>query len=179
MSTERDKNVLNLILNPMLPFGLEDGEENESKSEEEKYSKLPNFGQSEQLGKEGVELAEKGDLENAMKKFNEAIGICPQNPSNYNNRAQLFRLMFKIPEALTDLGKALALCEGKGRVAAQSNVQKALIHQFHGDTALAKVEFEQAAKLGSKFAQKQAIAMNPYAAMCNKMLGEIMTKFHI
>uniref|UniRef100_A0A183CN03 TPR_REGION domain-containing protein n=1 Tax=Globodera pallida TaxID=36090 RepID=A0A183CN03_GLOPA len=129
MSSKRDKNVVNLILNPTLPFGIEQREEaNESKSDdEEKCSKLPNYRQSEELSLE---------------------------------------------EALHDLEKALELCGAKGRTAAQSFVQKALIHQFRGEEAMAK-----AAKLGSKFAKNQLIAMNPYAAMCNKMLGEMMSKF--
>uniref|UniRef100_A0A914HGS5 Tetratricopeptide repeat protein 36 n=1 Tax=Globodera rostochiensis TaxID=31243 RepID=A0A914HGS5_GLORO len=180
MSSKRDKNVVNLILNPALPFGIEQREEegNERKSDdEEKCSKLPNYRQSEELSLEGVNLAEKGDFENAMEKFDEAIKVCPENASPYNNRAQLFRLLSKIPEALRDLEKALELCGAKGRIAAQSFVQKALIHQFRGEEAMAKADFEQAAKLGSTFAKNQLIAMNPYAAMCNKMLGEMMSKF--
>jgi hypothetical protein len=39
-----------------------------------------------------------------------------------------------------------------------------------------QADYEKAAELGSGFAKMQLIAMNPYAAMCNKMLAEVMTK---
>jgi hypothetical protein len=31
-------------------------------------------------------------------------------------------------------------------------------------------DFKAAAKLGGRFARKQVVAMNPYAALCNQML---------
>ncbi|CAJ0574758.1 unnamed protein product, partial [Mesorhabditis spiculigera] len=35
-------------------------------------------------------------------------------------------------------------------------------------------DYEQASSLGSSFAKMQLVALNPYAAMCNKMLAEVM-----
>ena len=37
-------------------------------------------------------------------------------------------------------------------------------------------DFKIAAKLGSRFAQKQVVSMNPYAALCNQMLSEAFGK---
>jgi len=37
-------------------------------------------------------------------------------------------------------------------------------------------DFKSAAKLGGQFAKQQVIAMNPYAALCNQMLSEVMHK---
>ncbi|KIH43521.1 hypothetical protein ANCDUO_26472, partial [Ancylostoma duodenale] len=34
-------------------------------------------------------------------------------------------------------------------------------------------DFQKAADLGSSFAKMQLVALNPYAAMCNKMLSEV------
>ena len=36
--------------------------------------------------------------------------------------------------------------------------------------------WKSAAKLGGQFAKQQVIAMNPYAALCNQMLSEVMHK---
>ncbi|CAK5075344.1 unnamed protein product [Meloidogyne enterolobii] len=84
--------------------------------------------------------------------------------------------MKKPDEARIDLNKSLELSKGKGNCAAQVYVQLALIHRLNGEEEFAKIEFEKASELGSSFAKKQLVAMNPYAAMCNKMLGEIMVK---
>jgi hypothetical protein len=80
----------------------------------------------------------------------------------------------KIEEALADLEKSLELSKGKGRTAAQSFVQRAMVYRFQGKEELAKVgqkgisqfgnfqnEFEKAAELGSKFAKNQLVSMNP------------------
>lgn len=45
---------------------------------------------------EGVKLAEAGNVEAAMTSFNRAIEVAPQRASNFNNRAQAFRLMGKV-----------------------------------------------------------------------------------
>ena len=37
-------------------------------------------------------------------------------------------------------------------------------------------DFKIAAKLGSRFGQKQVVSMNPYAALCNQMLSEAFGK---
>lgn len=41
---------------------------------------------------ESVKLAEKGNLDQAIEKINEAIEISSKRPSCYNNRAQIYRL---------------------------------------------------------------------------------------
>lgn len=38
------------------------------------------------------------------------------------------------------------------------------------------MDFEAAAKLGSEFAKAQLVQMNPYAALCNRMLRDVMGK---
>lgn len=37
-------------------------------------------------------------------------------------------------------------------------------------------DFKHASRLGGQFAKQQVIAMNPYAALCNQMLCEVMQK---
>uniref|UniRef100_A0A915E0G1 Tetratricopeptide repeat protein 36 n=1 Tax=Ditylenchus dipsaci TaxID=166011 RepID=A0A915E0G1_9BILA len=173
MSTARDKNVLGMILNPLMPGPLF---EDDSQCAPEPKLNLPNIEQCEQLDIEGVKLAESLNYEEALSKFNEAITICPSNPSPYNNRAQVYRLQGKNDEALDDLEKSIALSEGKGKSALQAYNQRALIHRLQGENDKAKEDYEKAASLGSKFAKMQLVALNPYAAMCNAMLTEVMAK---
>ena len=45
-----------------------------------------------------------------------------------------------------------------------------------GDEAGALEDFKKAAQLGSEFAKTQMIARNPYAALCNAMMTEMMAK---
>jgi hypothetical protein len=45
-----------------------------------------------------------------------------------------------------------------------------------GQDDLARVDFEAAARLGSQFAKMQLIELNPYAALCNQMLLDVMGK---
>ena len=37
-------------------------------------------------------------------------------------------------------------------------------------------DFTAAAALGGQFAKQQLVAMNPYAAMCNQMMSEVIKK---
>lgn len=121
MSTSRDRTVLNMILNPLLP--TEDVAESSSAENEEGKPalralillhcpvirlrhahqpdrvlsdptlSLPNIEECKSLELEGVKLAEEGRHEEALEKFSSAIGACPKNPSPYNNRAQAYRLL--------------------------------------------------------------------------------------
>ena len=45
-----------------------------------------------------------------------------------------------------------------------------------GEDEMSLNDFKDAARLGGQFAKQQVIAMNPYAAMCNQMLSEMMQK---
>jgi hypothetical protein len=40
-------------------------------------------------------------------------------------------------------------------------------------------DFKVAAQLGNAFAKQQCIALNPYAALCNRTLKEIMEKVQL
>jgi len=173
MSTARDKTVLNMILNPLMPnqdFDIE------NQDTDDQFSNLPNAEECKRLEVEGIKLAEDRKFDEALGKFNEAIIVCPNNPSPYNNRAQVLRFQEKIEEAIADLNKAIELSEGKGKSAAQAYSQRALIYQLRNDNDLAREDYEKASKLGSNFAKMQLVALNPYAAMCNAMLSEVLAK---
>ena len=81
-----------------------------------------------------------------------------------------------IPRALEDLNKAIDLGKDHGTAAAQAYTQRGLIHRLNGDEEKAQADFAKAAALGSAFAKSMVVQMNPYAAMCNKMLAEAINK---
>ncbi|CAB3372847.1 Hypothetical predicted protein [Cloeon dipterum] len=171
MTSEHDRAVLNSILNPLLPVGeaafladepLQDNEEENAEAKEREL--------------EGVRAAEAGKLDDAVEIFTSAIEIAPERASGYNNRAQALRLKGKIPEALLDLNKALSFSGGVGKSACQALCQRAQIFMKEGHEDLAKKDLEAAASQGNAFAKLQLAQMNPYAALCNKMLHDAFTK---
>ncbi len=58
----------------------------------------------------------------------------------------------------------------------QALTQRALLRKTEGDDEGALEDFKKAAALGSSFAKAQVIQLNPYAALCNKMLSEAFQK---
>ncbi|CAI5441461.1 unnamed protein product [Caenorhabditis angaria] len=174
MSTEHDRAVLNQILNPLMPTT----ETSSNNSTQFENDQIDHCGYEESVGieKEAVILAESGKVPEAIEKFGEAISKCPINPSAFNNRAQAYRLSGKIEEAISDLNEALKLSNPKSKTTCNAYVQRASIFRLKGDDDKAREDFQKAADLGSSFAKMQLIALNPYAAMCNKMLAEVFEK---
>ena len=78
--------------------------------------------------------------------------------------------------ALSDLDTAIQLSGGHGKVAELAYTQRGLVRRLQGCDEGALEDFKAAAKLGGKFAGKQVVAMNPYAALCNQMLSEAFGK---
>ncbi|CAD6195578.1 unnamed protein product [Caenorhabditis auriculariae] len=171
MATAHDRAVLNQILNPLLPNsdGLDEVKHEEVVIEHE------GFARSVELEREGVRLAESGKSADAIAVFSKAIESCPVNPSAYNNRAQAYRLNEQIEEALADLNEALKLGNEKGKAACQAFVQRGSIYRLQGNDDKAREDFQAAAELGSSFAKMQLVTLNPYAAMCNKMLSDVFS----
>uniref|UniRef100_A0AC34RMS9 Rab-GAP TBC domain-containing protein n=1 Tax=Panagrolaimus sp. JU765 TaxID=591449 RepID=A0AC34RMS9_9BILA len=176
MSTAHDRAVLNMILNPLMPNAPFEENDN-SETDPDPFENLPNIAECRELEKQGIEAAEKNDLDSSISLFTKAIETCPGNPSPFNNRAQTYRLQNKLEEALADLNKSIELSGGKGKAARQAFTQRAMIHLLSENREESRNDFQKAADLGSNFAKMQLVALNPYAAMCNKMLSEVMTKF--
>lgn len=78
--------------------------------------------------------------------------------------------------ALEDLDRAISLSGGRGRTACQGLVQRGLLRRLACQDDEARADFEKAAALGSEFARQQAVALNPYAALCNKMLSQVINQ---
>ena len=148
MSSKRDREILNAIVNPLLPVGegIFDDEEKvpkelkdkgEEDTKEFRYdtgcpnkffvSKYLNFFRdSRGLEKEAIKSAEEGDLIKSLELMNQAIKLTPQRASCFNNRAQIHRLNSDIHSALMDLDTTLQLTQGKGRSACQAFCQRGM-----------------------------------------------------
>ncbi|CAH0715779.1 unnamed protein product, partial [Brenthis ino] len=170
--SERDRAVLRSIFDPTATIAnvFDEGDkfvEDEDVTEIEKQSKS--------LGLQGVQLAEAGKLEEALVLLNKSVEVAPERASAYNDRAQLYRLMDRVDDAMQDISRALKLTEGKKtRARALALCQQGVLHRKLGDDDSARSSFQEAAKLGSAFAKKQVVELNPYAALCNQMLSQVM-----
>jgi hypothetical protein len=51
------------------------------------------------------------------------------------------------------------------------------LFRFLGDSERSTSDMARAAQLGSKFAQQQCVASNPYAAMCNAVVTELLLPY--
>lgn len=51
-----------------------------------------------------------------------------------------------------------------------------MIFLLLGDEDGAKEDLRNAANLGGQFAKQLLVTLNPYAALCNQMLAEVMNK---
>ncbi|KAF8362863.1 ttc-36, partial [Pristionchus pacificus] len=168
MATAHDRDVLNTILNPLMPTGdVKDIEEDAPISHS-------HIDECRRLEQEGILAAEKKELQRAIELFTKAIEVCPIAPSAYNNRAQALQLSGRPEEAFADLEESIRLSGGKGRSACQAFTQRAMIYRLRDDKEAAKADFSSAAALGSPFARMQLAMMNPYAAMCNAALAKVM-----
>lgn len=178
MSNAGDREILNAVLNPSLPVGeglydeanlapeqLRDDDDDDDHSEMARMSKS--------YEKCGVAAAERGELPAALKLLSQAIEAAPNRASCFNNRAQALRLRGNTEQARQDLDAALELSGGRGRSACQAFCQRALINRKDGLDEDAIKDFQAAAQLGSRFAKSFLVQLNPYAAMCNKMLKSV------
>lgn len=177
MASAHDRAVLQTIFNPTSPFGdipalnQEDDLTDDDSAFEPELVK-----QVKELELQGVSAAESGDLHTALQLFNQAVTVLPQRASAYNNRAQTKRLQGDSKGAVEDLEKAISLSRGTGRTACQALVQRGLLLRLTGRDEEARVDFEKAAAMGSEFARQQAVILNPYAALCNRMLSQVIDK---
>ena len=124
----------------------------------------------------GVVKAEEGQLQLALEFFNEAIKLMPNRASGYNNRAQALRLMGRNEEAMDDLNKAIDLSDGKGRAGVNARCQRALLFLLKGCEEEGNRDLQAAAEEGHDFAKSMLVRINPYSALCNQMLTEMMRK---
>ncbi|CAG9835951.1 unnamed protein product [Diabrotica balteata] len=172
--SERDNAIVNCIFNPNLPIGESIDCSEELKDEET----LPEDQEiTRKMEIEAVNLAEKGNLTGALKIINDAIEIASNRPSLYNNRAQILQYLRNFEDAFEDVTKAIQLCSDKHKkTLSLAYCQRGILHKIFEKIDLAREDFETSAKMGNKFARKQLVELNPYAALCNQMLRQVMDK---
>jgi len=180
MSNINDKAVLHAIFNPELPVSgelIEEEEKYESRIDDEDTTE--NLNEAKALEIQGVKKAENGDFIGALDDFTKAIQLCPDRPSGYNNRAQALRLNGDVQGAMEDLENAIELSQNNpqsSKALGQALCQRGILKRLDGNAEGALEDFKQAACLGSPFAKQMVVKMNPYAALCNKMLADVMQK---
>ncbi|KAJ0021892.1 hypothetical protein NQD34_009382 [Periophthalmus magnuspinnatus] len=177
MASAHDKAVLQAIFNPNTPFGDISGlNQEEALTDDDSGFDTELLKQVKELETRGVSAAEAGDLEGALQLFSQAIQLLPGRASAYNNRAQALRLQGNTAGALQDLDRAVELSGSSGRTGSQALVQRGLLRRLMCQNDEAREDFTKAAALGSEFAQQQVVLLNPYAALCNRMLSEVIHK---
>lgn len=179
MCTPNDSAVLHAIFNPSAPFSDICGDKDNDIQEEPDLDRgfpADLLEETFKLELSGVKAAESGDVKTAVQKFSEAIALLPDRPSAYNNRAQALRLEGDVTGALQDLNHAVELSKGTGTAGRQALVQRGLILCLKGNEEGAREDFQRAAQLGSDFARQQLVLLNPYAALCNRMLRDMVQK---
>ncbi|KAI9548041.1 Tetratricopeptide repeat protein 36 [Dissostichus eleginoides] len=177
MASAHDRAVLQAIFSPTSPLGDVPGlNQEEELIDDDSGFDTELLKQVKELEMRGVSAAETGDLQAALQEFSQAIQILPQRASAYNNRAQALRLLGNTAGALGDLERAISLSGSTGRTSCQALVQRGLLRRLDCQNDKARADFEKAAALGSEFARQQAVVLNPYAALCNKMLSEVIDK---
>lgn len=78
--------------------------------------------------------------------------------------------------ALDDLQKAIELShETHPLTKCRAYCQRGIIKRKVNDTEGARDDYNEAAKLGSKFARQQLVDINPYAQLCNQMVKQLLT----
>lgn len=121
-----------------------------------------------------IKLADEGHFSESLDELTSLIGRYPDHPSPLNNRAQVYRLLHQNDSALLDLEKCIKIGEHYPLTMRQAFAQRGWIYFGKGDVDLARQDFQQASNLGNKEATKMLPRCNPYAAMCNAMLAEVM-----
>lgn len=77
--------------------------------------------------------------------------------------------------ALVDLAKSLDLCNDSHPLTqCRALCQRGIIKRKQNDIDAARDDFNESAKLGSKFAREQLVTLNPYARLCNQMVSKLL-----
>nr|ACC43980.1 TRPA_3 [Philodina roseola] len=177
--TDNDKYVLNAMFNPTYPLDF-DKETATDTTDAENRSKIFIYQlalEIKKLEEEGVKLAEQNQLPEAIKRFDQAITLDPNQPSAYNNRAQAYQLQNRIDDAMNDLNKAIQLASAGAhyqKTLSMALTQRGVLHRVLQNEKESLDDFTQAAELGSNFAKQQVLLSNPFAAACNQMLSKML-----
>ncbi|KAF7403088.1 hypothetical protein HZH66_005355 [Vespula vulgaris] len=174
--SELDRAILNILFDPLQTHGSIDfsGNKDLDALNEDKTDALPE--DILNVIKLAISHAEFDNFNECFRLFEEALKKAPSSPSILNDRAQALRLAGRDNEALEDLNMAVELSQGKGKAGIQALCQRGILYRYMKEDQKAKEDFTLAAEAGSSFAKSQLVSLNPYAAMCNTMLRQIIQK---
>lgn len=80
--------------------------------------------------------------------------------------------------AIIDLEKSMAHCGDTHQLTkCRALCQRGIIKRKQNDIDGARDDFNECAKLGSKFARQQLVELNPYAQLCNQMVTKILSDY--
>ncbi|TMW43386.1 hypothetical protein DOY81_011534 [Sarcophaga bullata] len=178
--SEHDQQVLESIFNPLeLTSSLEAqlinpdlAEPLQDNNDDELNCTAEVLKESKQLEIEAVKLAEEQKLDEALEKFSKSLELTPNKASVFNNRAQALRLAGKDEAAFEDLNQALTYSTKPSKTRCHALCQRGVLFRKQEKLDDARNDFEEAAKMGSKFAKQQLVEINPFAALCNQMLRQ-------
>ncbi|TRY75778.1 hypothetical protein TCAL_07025 [Tigriopus californicus] len=175
MSNPHDRIILNSVVNPLLPLGegVYDDEHEIPETLKDNEEDNPKTRESKALEQKAIAACDAGCYPKALELLAQALDVAPERAAIYNNRAQVYRLMNQDLEAKMDLNRAIDLSQGRGRSACQAFCQRGLLWRKEGNDPEAMADFRRSAELGSEFAKSLLVQLNPYAAMCNKMLKNV------
>lgn len=120
------------------------------------------------LEQQGIELAERNLMDQALEKLNLAITICDRYASAYNNRAQVYRILKRNSDAIHDLNSAIKWASNI-KILGMAYTQRAILYKELGDIDNSNNDFLNGAKYGNPIA-KSHISNNPYAKLCSTMV---------
>ncbi|XP_054163470.1 tetratricopeptide repeat protein 36 homolog [Oppia nitens] len=172
MCSTNDKLVLNSIFNPLMPTT----DDNDTASDDITRQLTAEEQLAKELETEAVNAANGSQYDRSLELLTRAIYTAPNRASCYNNRAQVYRVIGNTELALQDLNEAIRLSSGTGLVARQAYCQRGLIHLLHKREAEGIEDMKLSANLGNDFAKALVVQLNPYAALCNKMLRDMINK---
>jgi tetratricopeptide (TPR) repeat protein len=128
---------------------------------------------------EAIKVFSEGHKSEAIEMMTKLVDEYQDNPSPLNNRTQMYRLLKRIEEAMADCQKCIQICESKPEydgIKRMALLQMGWIKLGVEGESSALPWFEESALMGSQEGKRMAARCNPYSAMCNQMLHEILSK---
>jgi hypothetical protein len=98
---------------------------------------------------DGLERAWEGDLDGAIRAFDQAIAIAPRSSFAYLNRGLAYKRSGDLGRALADLDRAVRYAPGDAR----AYYNRSLVLRQRGDTRRARADEQRAADLDPRYAE--------------------------